>query len=1115
MIMLMFKPASGRTKHGPRLVRAVALSACLLVTTSALSALPSASQASPTSNSSGTNSFDPMRDGWDSNEPHLKPTDVSSSSFGQIFQTQLQGQVYAQPIVANNNLIVATEDNFVYGLDPQTGNISWTRNLSKDDTLNTGLPAQYPWPAGSQTVSCGDLLPNIGITSTPVYNPTTDSVYFVNKWDNGADHSNAHYFLHSVDPATGIERPNFPHEISGSPSNDSTIAFDAFTQLQRPGLLLLDGAIYIGFGSHCDYAAGGSRPYRGFIVGVDASSGSQTAMWTTETSVASAGGAGVWQAGTGLMSDGPGRIFFSTGNGVAPPVPTGATSLLGSAASTVRTFSESIVRLQVQPDRSLAAADFFSPSNADVLDLQDLDISSGGPVALPDSFSTSPHLLTVQGKDGRLFLLNRDSLGGRVAANGTDRALGVTATGDAQYGRQAVWGGDGGYVYNSTYDRGLRAYVYGLTTNGQPSLTDVGGSQTRYFGFGSGSPIVTSDGTASSSATVWVITEAGSDGSNGTLHAFNSVPTNGIMDEIYTAPIGFATKFSTPMAYNGRIYVGTRCSPSSTTSPTNPCHDGMIQAFGSPTTNLLTGNALDLGSAPTGQTLSGTITLTASAKANVTITNASVASPFSVAPASSWTPAAAGAGTSVVVPAGQSVQIPVSFTTNSPGAFSGLLSVQTDVGRYDFGLHGAATMRELLVTSPKLKSNSVVFPVQPTGITRTINVQVSNMSSTPETITAISGITAPFSIRGSLSLPINLEPAGQPGSAIVIPVSFRPTTAPSDGSVATFTGEIDVTSTASLPSLPSTQCVNSSRCIALTGDAVIAQPHVTYTPIQSSFGTVPVGKAAVRSFKITNDGNLPVTIVKAKPPVSVFTATRPVDEGTTIPVGESVAVDVRFAPSTTGTTSDHYTITPSAGSSMTMISFTGIGVDVPTAPRSVTITPFTRAATVTWSKAPSNGGLNLTGYVVNATPGAHTCTAGPTVSHCNIVGLTDGASYKFTVRAKNALGTSRDFVWSSPIISGAPSAPRNLAVVSNGYGYSRLTWAAPASSGSAPVARYLYRISADGGTTWSAWTGRSLGPGLTAQLSGLTKAHSYIVQVHAVNRSGVGINAAIRFSQRT
>ena len=1107
----------GRSEGGRRMTRATALIACVVVTSSLLAANTSVSQANPTSNSSGTNSFDNMRDGWDSAEPRLKPSDVNSSSFGPIFSTQLQGQVYAQPIVANNHLIAATEDNFVYGIDPATGSITWTRNLSQDDKLGTGLPAQYPWPADTQTVSCGDLLPNIGVTSTPVYNPTTDSVYFVNKWDNGADHSNAHYYLPAVDPATGAERPNFPREISGSPSNDPSIKFDAFTQLQRPGLLLLDGVIYIGFGSHCDYngpstSAPWSRPYRGFIVGVNATSGAQTAMWTTETALA-VGGAGIWQAGSGLMSDGQGRIFFSTGNGVAPPVPTGAASLPGSAASTVKTYSESIVRLNVNPDGSLSAGDFFSPANADVLDASDQDISSGGPVALPDSFSSSPRLLTVQGKDGRLFLLNRDSLGGRVATTGTDAALGVTSTGDAQYGHQAVWGGDGGYVYNSSYGRGLRAYVYGLTSNGQPSLTDVGGSQTRYFGFGSGSPIVTSDGTTSGSATVWLITESGSDGSNGTLHAFDAVPSNGVLNELFTAPIGFATKFSTPMAYNGRIYVGTRCSPTATTSAGNQCHDGMIQAFGSPTTNLLTGTTLDLGSVNTGQSLTGTMTLTASAKASITITNASSAAPFSVGVPSTWNPRPTGSNTSVTVPAGTSIAIPVSFTSATPGSFSGLISVQTDVGKFDFGLHATATQREMLVTSPKLTANAVVFPLQPTGVSRTINVQISNMNSSSETITGVSGIAAPFSLTGSATFPITLAPAGQPGSAIVLPIAFEPTTAPSDGSTQTFTGEIDVSGSAPLPTLPNPPCIKSPTCVPLSGTAVIAAPHVTYTPMQNSFGVVPVGRSVTRTFTITNDGNLPVTIVKAKPPVSTFTSTRPIDEGTTIPVGQSVSVDVKFAPTSTGSRADHYIITPSAGSSPTLISFTGIGVDVPIAPTAATIVPGTRTITVSWPKTTNTGGLTLTGYTVTATPGTRGCTTNASTTHCTITGLTDGTAYKFAIWAKNALGSSRTPYLTTAAIAGAPSAPRGLSATTTGRGAARVTWLAPQSAGSATITRYLIRTSADGGVRWSQWTNRPVGSGKTATLTGLTKGTTYTIQVHAVNKIGLGMNASLRFTQ--
>jgi len=1129
MIMLSFVMPRGRSQGGRRFRRATALMACVVLTSSVLAANTTVSQANPTTNNAGTNAVDNARDGWDSNEPNLTPAQVVSPSFGPVFSTptKVKGQVYAQPIIANSKLIVATEENVVYGLDPNTGSISWTRDLTQDDKLNTGIPAQYPWPAGSQTVSCSDLLPDIGITSTPVYNPASNSVYFVNKWDNGATHGNAHYFMHAVDPSSGAERPGFPHEIAGVADNDPTITFDAFQQLQRPALLLLDGVVYAGFGSHCDYG-GSFRPYRGFIVGVNATTGSQTSMWTTETSVSGAGGAGIWQAGAGLMSDGPGRIFLSTGNGLFAPIPGGATSVSGAAAASISTFSQSVIRLQVLANGKLQAGDFFSPANAEYLDASDLDISSGGPVALPDSFGTSstPHLLSVQGKDGRIFLLDRDNLGGRTCdpaywwadfpkkiprlpacpATQTDRAVSVVDTTAAQYGRHAAWG-DGGMIYSVTDKLGIAAYSVQPDISGRPSLTAAGNSTLSYMPILSGSPVITSDSSnKAAGATVWTITEQGADGSNGTLWAVDATPSNGVLRTLRSWPIGWATKFSTPLSYNGRIYVATRCSETSTYTSSSPCTDGQIYAFGSPTSNALTASQLELGSTPAGLVIGGSLDVAANG-ASVTIRAVSTSAPFSIGTSSAWSPTLG--NLPITLGAGSHEAIPVTFASATPGEFNGIVSIDTDLGTFNYTVHALATKAQIRLTAPKLSSGAVSFPVQATGTSRTINVQLSNMSDVPETISNVTISGRAFSLPNAFHGSLALGAAGFADSSVVIPVMFSPSSAPQDGSTQTEVGALNFSGT--VPIIAG----SATNQVPLSGLAVVANPHITFSPLTTTFGTVAIGKVATKTFALTNDGNVPVSIVKAKAPVSDFNSTKPVDEGTTIPAGESFVVSVQFAPRSVGQKADQYVITPNSGAGPTNVSFTGIGVDVPTAPRSVTITPFTRAATVTWSKAPSNGGLNLTGYVVNATPGAHTCTAGPTVSHCNIVGLTDGATYKFTVRARNALGTSRDFVWSSPVVSGAPSAPRNLAVVSNGYRSSRLTWAAPASSGSAPVARYLYRISADGGTTWSAWTGRSLGPGLSAQLSGLTKAQSYIVQVHAVNRSGVGINAAIRFAQRT
>ena len=168
-------------------------------------------------------------------------------------------------------------------------------------------------------------------------------------------------------------------------------------------------------------------------------------------------------------------------------------------------------------------------------------------------------VLVEQGKDGRVFLLNRDNLGGRSqGAGGTDNAVGVLGPYQGQWGHPAVWGGDGGYVYMVGAYGPLRAFRSGTTGAGQPALVDAGATRAT-FGYTTGSPIVTSNGTASGSATIWMVSASGPTGASGTLHAFNAVPDGtGAIKELYTAPIGVASKFEVPLSYNGRIYVGSR-----------------------------------------------------------------------------------------------------------------------------------------------------------------------------------------------------------------------------------------------------------------------------------------------------------------------------------------------------------------------------------------------------------------------------------------------------------------------------------------------------------------------------------------------------------------------------
>jgi hypothetical protein len=491
-----------------------------------------------------------LRTGWDRGEPGLTPAALRSGSFGRLFSRQVKGQVYAQPLIVGRTLIVATEQDWAYGLNAVTGRVTWA------DRLGT------PWSASS--TACTDLTPTVGVTSTPVYDPGTKSVYLVAEVVSSST-GQAGFLMFGIKARTGHISERVP--IGGHPFNDRGATFDASDQWQRTGLLLLGGRVYAGFGSHCD-----DKPFAGFVAGVNVSTRA-VRLWTDETGPADADG-GIWQSGGGLMSDGPGRIFFASGNG-ASPAP-------GKGSAPPGQLGESVVRLAVLPGGGLAARDFFSPRDAPALDASDGDLGSGGPVGLPFGTPAFPRLLVQAGKDGRVFLLNRDHLGGRMQGRrGGNDYVSETGPFAGQWGHPAVFGdvtmvtaGDSrrsdDYVYYVGRADYLRVLKFGISRGGRPRLADVANSTMR-FGFTSGSPVVTSDGTRPGSALVWVVRAASIKGSKGTLDAFAAVPRGRCarpcaLRPIWSAPIGTASKFTIPATGSGRVYVGTR--------------DGLVIAFG-------------------------------------------------------------------------------------------------------------------------------------------------------------------------------------------------------------------------------------------------------------------------------------------------------------------------------------------------------------------------------------------------------------------------------------------------------------------------------------------------------------------------------------------------------
>jgi outer membrane protein assembly factor BamB len=482
-----------------------------------------------------TGAADNLRTGWYPDEPSLTPALLSGGGFQQIFKDSLQGQIYAQPLTADGVLLVATEDNWVYGLNPVTGAVLWKKEF--------GTPVN----SEEAPIECTDLAPHVGITGTPVIDTEHNIAYFVSTRYVSGKSGEMAWYMHAIELQSGNEAQHFPVKIEGEAQNLPGVQFTAAKELQRPALLMMNGVVYAGFGSHCD-----NPPFQGWLVGVS-TAGQVTTKWAT-----SAHGGSIWQAGGGLVSDGPGQILFSTGNdeGVAgewdPP------EGLGSAPPEGK-LGESVVRVKVQPSGTLQATDFFSPFNSKELDEGDVDLGSSAPVALPSQYfgtASVPELLLQEGKQGVVYLLNRRNLGGRTSNDST--VVQKPSPSGGVWGAAAVWPGEGGYVYVPAVGEGVfRFYKYEVEA-GNPRLS-LAATSPEEFAFGSGSPIVTSNGTISGTGVLWITRCPTYGCEKAELVAYNPVPLGEkALQVLWKAPIGTANKFSRPDASNGHLYVGNR-----------------------------------------------------------------------------------------------------------------------------------------------------------------------------------------------------------------------------------------------------------------------------------------------------------------------------------------------------------------------------------------------------------------------------------------------------------------------------------------------------------------------------------------------------------------------------
>ena len=692
----------------------------------------------------------------------------------------------------------------------------------------------------------------------------------------------------------------YPVEITGTPSNTPGVPFNGSYSNQRPGLLLL-GVVYMAFASDCDIT-----PYRGIVVGVSTTTRSIT-MWSDESGIGTDENsmAGIWQSGSGLVSLGPDSIVLATGNGVSPQP--------AASDDPPATLSESVIGLTVGSDGSLTPTQFFAPTNAATLDANDDDLGSGGPIALPTAYfgtSAHPQLLVQVGKDGRIFLLDADDMGGfQQGAGGGDAVLQKLGPFGGVWGHPAAYGGQGGWVYvlESAGGGYLRALSYGLNAQGVPQLTSAGTSSGS-FGYTSGSPMVTSNGTIAGSAVVWVVYTDGPGGHRAQLRAYGAVPSGGVLPLLWSAPIGTATQFAVPTAWNGRILVGTR--------------NGRLLAFGPSSTTSASTSPVQFGSVAVGSTR--TITVTGTAPQAMTVTGPAVVSGYQ---ATSSPDASGGTSTSTTVPAsttagptsippsgtepvpadvfavsspplgtrvaaGGHFTIRVSFTPSGPGEVIASLSLPSSTGSPTIPLSGYGTAPGLLQSSEPLDFNSVLTGAGGLALTTT----VSNSWDQPETITRISLPGAPFTVSGAPAVGTVLAPQ----QSITVSVRFNPTEAGTYASALTVATD------------------HGSVTLPTTGSAVTGSRQLAVSATTVDVGAVPVGQAKDVSFQVGNSGTVALVITRALAPDGEFTAQLPMPEGTTVDPATFLQQTVTFLPTRTGPDTEKYVFKSNGGGQVTV-----------------------------------------------------------------------------------------------------------------------------------------------------------------------------------------------------
>ncbi|HEY6517147.1 MAG TPA: hypothetical protein VIY50_13465 [Steroidobacteraceae bacterium] len=481
---------------------------------------------------------DAARTGVNAMESLLTPANVNSSSFGLLRVLPVDGKVDAQPLylsqvtiggATHDVVFVATENDSVYAFDPRTGATLW----------HVSLLAAGETPSDDR--GCDQITPEIGVTSTPVIDRSAGpngAIFLVAMSKDSS--TNYHQRVHALDITTGAEL--FSGPVTVNPTYSSAAGgqqtFSPGQYAERAALLLENGTVYTSWTSHCD-----AQPYSGWVVGYSESTLAQTAVLNVAAD--SEGGPSIWMSGGGLAADSSGNVYLLTANGGFE------TALNSGGFPQYGDYGNSFLKLS-RTGGGLAVADYFAPFNEVAESAADEDLGSGGVMLLPDQTDSGGvvrHLMVGGGKDGNLYVINRDNMGKFKSSSNADWQELDGGLPGGSYSTPAYFNGT---IYDGAAGAPLEAFtVSGARLSGQPAS-----ETTTEFPYPGASAAISANGT--SDGIIW----AAENGNPAVLHAYDATDlTHELYDSDQAAGnrdnFGTGNKFITPTVADGMVFVGT------------------------------------------------------------------------------------------------------------------------------------------------------------------------------------------------------------------------------------------------------------------------------------------------------------------------------------------------------------------------------------------------------------------------------------------------------------------------------------------------------------------------------------------------------------------------------